>query len=548
MQFFKPVAVLIILFLHSNYAFSIPPKETQNSFVIIIQPIVVQGDDGNNPASMALPKHLINVTFSKAHVGLHFLEPIFYGNTKARDGVIDLDKIVKMATEDGFIRGQGEILNLFFVNELQGKKGPVAHGMMNESYTFIALGTKKTTDSTADILQRKHLQALVITHEVTQNLGLKHSVNRENISNDIANIQTQQNDSERSPATYSLNDYQIRELKKSPLVRPRIDILAVSDARKAILDETFEPYFSKLQKREIETFIQEKLTTSDINDLRRYARKRFQDAVLPFSETERNALTYIVKEVNVLLLQNNIHLMANHPWRFIKVDSWLCGGFAHTRGSFIIFSQKHLDSLTKIWQKDIDEKDRLELLREFGGLLVHEQMHALQRSFPSKFDQLNTQHWDFQKAIIESDEYITLNQVSNPDAPSAEWLVPKPQQPSEFYWVRTLLKEGVDLPQMGKDFMDQVFTVILKEGKYQLKRDYDNKLMINSIDDLTFYRDYYPVTRGIDHPNEISAYMFSKVFRDMVSKTKDKPELKNEIEFDKWIELEMSKPLNIGLD
>lgn len=540
MRIFKLFIGFISIILHSTSAFSTPVDDVQKPFVIIVQPIVIQGDNGKDPASMALPEDLVDQAFAKAGVDFYFLEPLFYNNSKARDGLINLDEIVKMATKDGFIRGQGDIVNMFFVNAVDGRKGPLGRGMMQGNLTFIALGSVQNRDPKANISQQKYMEAFVIAHEVGHNLGLKHAVNDKNVPNDIPNIQGDGDFSERINPKYSLNDYQISELKKSPLVRPRVDILSVQDARKAIIDETFEPYFSKLQKREIETFLQEKISISQLDDLRNYARKRFQDAVLPFSETEQNALTYIVEEVNKLLLKNNNYLMADHPWRFIKIDNWLCGGFAHTRGSFIILSQRHLNSLTGIWQKNIDEKNRLKLLKKFGGLLAHEQMHSLQRSFPSKFVKLNTQFWDFKQANVESEEYITLNQVSNPDAPLAEWLIPNPQQPSEFYWVRTLLKEEVNLPQMGADFTDQVFTVIFNEGNYTPKKDHDNKLITNTINDLTFYRESYPVTRGIDHPNEISAYMFSKVFQTMITKeNKSELILKNEVEFNKWIEQEM---------
>ena len=46
--------------------------------------------------------------------------------------------------------------------------------------------------------------------------------------------------------------------------------------------------------------------------------------------------------------------MYNHPWRFIKVQSWLCGGFAHTRGTYIILSQKYIDRLIKGWNENMD--------------------------------------------------------------------------------------------------------------------------------------------------------------------------------------------------
>ena len=535
----KQLVVLIVLILHSNLVLSNNEINEQQPFVIIVQPIVMQGDDGKNPASMAIPEDLVDKAYQRAGVDFYFLEPLFYNNTKARDGLINLDQIVKMATKDGFIRGQGDIVNMFFVNTVDGNKGPLGRGMMGGSLTFIALGDVRERD--ADISQQKYMEAFVIAHEVGHNLGLKHAVNDENVPDNEPNIQGGGDFSERIDPKNSLNDYQIKELKKSPLVRPRIDILSVESARKAIIDETFEPYFSNLQKREIETFIQEKLASNDIDELRNYARKRFQEAVIPFSETEQKALNYAVTEVNELLLKNNNSLMGNHPWRFIKIDNWLCGGFAHTRGSFIILSQRHLDALTKMWKKGINDENRLAILNKFGGLLVHEQMHSLQRSFPSKFVDLNTKFWNFKQADVEPDDSITLNQVSNPDAPLAEWLIPNPKDEAEFYWVRTLLKEGVELPKMGSDFTDQVFTVSFNDGKYVLKKDGGNKLVSTTLNDLTFYSESYPAKRGLDHPNEISAYMFSSEFKNMVAiNVKNKALLKNEIKFKKWIKLAMS--------
>ena len=65
-----------------------------------------------------------------------------------------------------------------------------------------------------------------------------------------------------------------------------------------------------------------------------------------------------------------------------------------------------------------------------------------------------------------NDPYITVNQVSNPDAPIAEWLISNPKDTNSFYWVRTLLKETNGIPVMGKDFTDRVFTVKNNNGKF----------------------------------------------------------------------------------
>ena len=50
--------------------------------VIIIQPIVIQSDIGEEPAKMNLSEELVNKAYSKANIDFHYLEPLFYNNTK----------------------------------------------------------------------------------------------------------------------------------------------------------------------------------------------------------------------------------------------------------------------------------------------------------------------------------------------------------------------------------------------------------------------------------------------------------------------------------
>ena len=106
--------------------------------------------------------------------------------------------------------------------------------------------------------------------------------------------------------------------------------------------------------------------------------------------------------------------MANQPWRFIKIQNWLCGGFAHTRGTYIILSQAYLDRLLGDWSDNMDNKTETRLVTSLGGLLVHEQMHSLQRTFKSKFDKLYIEKWNFIKEKVKDEGDIIINQVSNP--------------------------------------------------------------------------------------------------------------------------------------
>ncbi|MCJ8290626.1 MAG: hypothetical protein HRT58_13255 [Crocinitomicaceae bacterium] len=505
------LSFLFTLILSSNLCKAQEDFELQ-PFVLIVQPIVVQSDEGTDPASMAIPEDLVDRAYSKAGVDFHFLEPIFYNSTQARDGLINLDKIVIDAKQKGILRGQNDIVNMFFVNAVDGQKGPLGRGMFGGDITFIALGEESEVKN--DDL--KFIQAFVIAHEVGHNLSLNHAVDDPNVPDSIPNIQGDGEYFERIDPMNSLNDYQIGIVHKSPLVHERIEFLSKSKGEKAILDETFEPYFSILQLREISAFTNSEVPYTDVNSAREYAKEKFSMAVTEFTLDEKECISYVVTEINKILIKNNIGMMANHPWRFIKIEDWLCGGFAHTRGTFIILSQKHIDHLKAGWSQNMTEEDALNLVCKFGSLLVHEQLHSLQRTYKSKFIELYTEYWNFHRAQVVPDSSIVVKQVSNPDAPMAEWLIPNNSDSTTFYWIRTVLKDGGNIPVMGKDFNDQVYSVVLINGEYVLKRDESGKVISMNLEDFKQYSNSFPVDRGLDHPNEISAYMFSEYFQALV--------------------------------
>ena len=81
-----------------------------------------------------------------------------------------------------------------------------------------------------------------------------------------------------------------------------------------------------------------------------------------YSEKEKKILSFVVEKINDWLLQNKINLMAHQPWRFIKIQNWLCGGFAHTRGTYIILSQAYLDKLSTNWSEKMDKNNEAKLI------------------------------------------------------------------------------------------------------------------------------------------------------------------------------------------
>ena len=202
--------------------------------------------------------------------------------------------------------------------------------------------------------------------------------------------------------------------------RPFIKFLSQEQGKIAILDESLELYFSNLQEKEIYTFIGEKPPANNLDSARVFAREKFSSAVIAFSSDEKACISYVINKMKQALNDHHLDMIANHPWKFIKTEDWLCGGFAFTRGDHIIMSQKHLDFLTSKWREEMTSADQNELINRLGALLIHEQMHCLQRTHKNIFDILYDS-WEFKKVSVQSENYITINQVSNPDAPIPEW-------------------------------------------------------------------------------------------------------------------------------
>ena len=295
-----------------------------------------------------------------------------------------------------------------------------------------------------------------------------------------------------------------------------VSFLNKINASVAILDETYEPYFSKLQIREICALTGSFPPSSNIDEARKFAREKFSSAVSNFSTEEKSAIKYVISVITEVFSANKLNIIANHPWKFIKIEDWLCGGFAHTRGEYIILSQRHISHLSSDWSRDMSAQDSIMLVKKLGALLTHEQFHSLQRKYPEKFELLYVDSWMFKKANVELDSNIAANQLINPDAPKAEWIV---NYDDVYYWIRTLIREDTEKPQMGKDFTDVVFTLVKRKNNFVVAKDSSCNLIKQELSEFTIYTESFPVTQGLDHPNEITAYMISEYFISLLEGT-----------------------------
>jgi hypothetical protein len=501
---FAALAVLATTTLVKSAEPEHPSDATQNSQIthcVVVQPIVVRDDEGHGAARMRVIESLVDQVYSIAKVDFHFLEPIFYDNTKARDGKIKLDQIVKESRKANLLRGNGNIINMFFVNAVDNRKGPLGRGQQNGSIVFIALGEKRF----------RAQEAFVVAHEAGHNLNLRHAVDDPNVPTDVPNLQGDGPFEERL-GPRGLIEYQVGVIHKSHLVHERIRCLNTKEAKQAIVDETFEPYHSQLQRREIAALTAKLPTAETIEACRDEARQRFKDAVLPFTEREEEAVEWFAREVRGRLAKD-YPLFEQQPWWFMKVKDTLCGGFSHTRGPHIIFSQRTVDRIVRA----PNEQDKSAALRGLGPLFVHEQMHVLQRLYPERFASLYTSVFGLERGRVEPNAWLVERQISNPDGVKLEWIVAMPNEDNEkrFYWPRTILKD-TPLPRMGRDFLGIAVKLEKHGNGYRVITGADGKPngkpKYQPLDSLTSFKQKFPISRGLDHPNEIAAYMFANVF------------------------------------
>ncbi len=468
--------------------------------VVIVQPIICRDNNGKEPARSRDVERLVDQVYSPAGVDFHFLEPIVFDNTNARDGLISPDQIIASATRAGVVRSPNQIINMFYVNAVQdaqgiAEKGPLGVGKTTRQVFAALAPTDGLPPDDAE-------DAFVVAAAAGQSLGLKSAAEDPDVREDIPNLMGTGTYAQRV-TRLSLNRSQIATIQRSPLVRPRIECLTLDDARAAILDDSYNGYFSKLQKREIAALTGSVVESDDLDACRATARRRFEGMVRPIAPRDEEALTWFAERLQSLL-GGDFALFQKQPWRFIKVSNDLAGGFSHTRGSCIFFSERTIERIIAAR----NAQDELDGLRAMGPLFVHEQMHVLERLFPGRFEPI-FQEFGFQMAKVESNAWLDERQILNPDAVDMNWVVRDGDQ--NWYNLRTLLRDGPEVPTMGRDFVSLAVRVRPVGGEFRVMTNDAGLPETVPLESLTDFVQRLPIENGFDHPNETASYLFQHI-------------------------------------
>ncbi len=90
--------------------------------------------------------------------------------------------------------------------------------------------------------------------------------------------------------------------------------------------------------------------------------------------------------------------------------------------------------------------------------------------------------------------------------------MPDEENEKRHIWPRTILKDTTRLPRMGRDFLAIAVELEEHSSGYRVVEGSGGKPKYQPLSGLTSFVQRFPVSRGLDHPNEIAAYMFADVF------------------------------------
>jgi hypothetical protein len=288
------------------------------------------------------------------------------------------------------------------------------------------------------------------------------------------------------------------------------EFLDVPAAAAAIADESSEPYFSLLRPAEMRAKTGRPLSADTLEEQRAETRRQYSLAVLSFTHDEKQAIAWYIARIEPILRQDYPKL-ASVPWRFIKIADSIEGGLPHTRGDHIVLSQ----SVVSRMRLSRDQLGDL-AVTWFGKLLIHEQLHVMQRQNPDLFRELYTRLWSFEHADrIELPAPILERAVVNPDGVDVNWVyaIRRSDGRTRYITPRLVWAQGVDDPQMPQDFRMVAIELVKAATGFTAAVDSAGAPIMLPLHQERLYLPHLrrePIS-GLYHPHEIAADLLAHI-------------------------------------
>lgn len=207
--------------------------------------------------------------------------------------------------------------------------------------------------------------------------------------------------------------------------------------------------------------------------------KSYCDNYLDFTKEEIDKITNVIKS-----LPNNELFI---KWSFAKMSTSVEDGFPHTHKDTIFLSEHTIN----------ESDDRLLFV------LIHEQMHVMQRKKPELFKILYTKYYPFKTGKLKvQDKYISRIR-SNPDT---RYL------PDNDYVLKTENGDYYLCAYYGEKKPKHLGAVLYAAIKCEYdskKNTYKTTDNITSIDNIPEFNEFFNLRNNHYHPNEISAELIA---------------------------------------
>ncbi len=298
--------------------------------------------------------------------------------------------------------------------------------------------------------------------------------------------------------------------------------LTLEEAQKAIVDDSLEPYFETLQPMEMTAKTGSPITGDDLASQREECRKRYIAGARAITEEEQEAFRGFVKSIHPVL-QKHYPKLAAVPWKFLKMVNNIEGGLPHTRGDCIVFSEAQCERFVFMHKRG---GDNMVMQAALITLLLHEQIHVYQRTHQGAFDKLYTDVWGFKKLKeIKTCPWLVKHHLSNPDGVECLWVLPNGE--NKYLWPLVVFRESEKpIKHMPMDFSMLAIDVEVKDGVASVIAEGDDQPRSINLMMSPNFRQLFPMSGNVYHPNEASADMFPKlfVFDHIISKAQPIPE------------------------
>ncbi len=258
-------------------------------------------------------------------------------------------------------------------------------------------------------------------------------------------------------------------------------------AADAIVDDTAQPYFELLEPEEMTAKTGQRLE-GNVQQQRAALREIYRKSVGNFKRHEQRRLRKAVARLEPVL-REHYPLVGESTWSFLNVEGAVEGSLPHTRGPHIVLSAPIPHS-------------RSELAR----LLLHEQLHVVQRRHPDLFRTLYTDVWGFAPMDPPvADAWLRQHELHNPDG-TDYWVFPLGASDEQRWIWPTLI-----LDPATRDTRIVAFEIDRDRSRFRIRSSEDGKPLFADVRDVKSFSGRFPFGRDPYHPNEVAAEAFSTV-------------------------------------